>query len=191
MLPGQKGQSVGHLDYLVPLLQTETNPNSPFQLAYSACGLAAMSNREKAVNTDLTELSYMQHSRASNAIRQALADPARCKSDATLASVLLLSFFEVCPSFNPLVLSPLLDGPEFWLGWGILSNLFILQKITATKEMGGLLAWRTHIVGAVQIVSARGREMFKSKYSTQLFSAVRLEIVSNFARVRSMKGSSD
>lgn len=96
MLPGQLGQSVGHLEYLVPLLQTETNPNSPFQLAYSACGLAAMSNREKANNTDLTELSYMQHSRASSAIRKALADPTQCKSDATLASVLLLSFFEVC-----------------------------------------------------------------------------------------------
>lgn len=96
MLPGQLGQSVGHLEYLVPLLQTETNPNSPFQLAYSACGLAAMSNREKANNTDLTELSYMQHSRASSAIRKAIADPTQCKSDATLASVLLLSFFEVC-----------------------------------------------------------------------------------------------
>lgn len=104
MLPGQRGQAVGHLDYLVPLLQTETNPNSPFQLAYSACGLAAMSSREKAINTDLTELSYMQHSRASNAIRKALADPVQCRSDATLASVLLLSFFEVCLFFSSLFL---------------------------------------------------------------------------------------
>lgn len=99
MLPGQRGQAYGHLEYLVPLLQTETSPSSPFQLAYSACGLAAMSNRERANHTDLTELSYLQHARASTAIRKALADPVQCRSDATLASVLLLSFFEVCLCF--------------------------------------------------------------------------------------------
>lgn len=100
MLPGHGGQSVGHLDYLVPLLNSETNPNSPLQLAYSACGLAAMSNRERAVSTDLTELSFMQHSRAMRAMQKALADPIQSKSDATLATVILLSFFEVSSQYS-------------------------------------------------------------------------------------------
>lgn len=95
MLPGQCGQRVGHLEYLVPLLQTETDQNSSFQLAYSACGLAAMSNREKATNGDLVEVAYLQHTRAMRAVSEALQDPTRCKTDATLASVLLLGFFEV------------------------------------------------------------------------------------------------
>lgn len=96
MLPGEHGTKNGHLNYLVPLLRTETNPSSAFQLAYSACGLAAMSNREKAVHTDLVELAFMQHGRALQAVGAALRDPVLCKRDATLAAVLLLTFFEVC-----------------------------------------------------------------------------------------------
>lgn len=96
MLPGEYGTKNGHLDYLVPLLRTETNPSSAFQLAYSACALAAMSNREKACGTDLVELAYLQHGRALKAVGHALSDPVLCKRDATLAAVLLLTFFEVC-----------------------------------------------------------------------------------------------
>lgn len=96
MLPGQHNKNRrGHLDYLVPFLHTETDPNSPFQLAYSACGLAALSNREKSASTDLNAVSYMQHTRAMRAISSALQDPVRCKTDATLAAVQLLCFFEV------------------------------------------------------------------------------------------------
>lgn len=53
-----------------------------------------------------------------------------------------------------------------------------LQKITATKETG-LLAWRTHVEGAIHILKERGSEQFqdKGKYSTALFNAVRHQIV--------------
>ncbi|PSR76009.1 hypothetical protein BD289DRAFT_447153 [Coniella lustricola] len=143
MLPGQSGRQVGHLEYLLPLLRAETNPNSPLQLAYSACGLAAMSNREMAVSGDLVDVSFLQHTRAIRAVAEALQDPVRCKTDATLASVLLLCFFE---------------------------------KITASKE-NGLLAWRTHIEGAIHIIRQRGKEMTASKYSAGLFDAIRLNII--------------
>lgn len=101
MLPGAAGQRGvprrGHLDYLVPFLRTETDPRGPFQLAYSACGLAALSNRERSAagGADLTALSFVQHTRAMRAIGAALRDPERCKTDATLAAVQLLCFFEV------------------------------------------------------------------------------------------------
>lgn len=144
MVPGQRGKnSAGHLDYLLPLLGSETRPDSAFQLAYSACALAAMGNRFKGDSTDLVELSYMQHSRALAAIHRALRDPAESRRDGTLATVLLLSLFE---------------------------------KITAAKEVG-LLAWRTHIEGAMHLVRSRGREMVQSKDSVLLFNAVRLQII--------------
>ncbi|KAI3392678.1 hypothetical protein diail_5318 [Diaporthe ilicicola] len=143
MVPGQRGRNSGHLDYLLPLLNSETRPDSAFQLAYSACALAAMGNRVKADSTNLVELSFMQHSRALAAIHQALKDPAQCKNDSTLATVLLLSLFE---------------------------------KITAAKEVG-LLAWRTHIEGAMHLVRSRGREMVQNKDSVLLFNAVRLQII--------------
>lgn len=147
MVPGQQsmkqGQNQGHLNYLLPLLNSETRPDSAFQLAYSACALAAMGNRFKGDSTDLVELSYMQHSRALVAIAKALKDPAESKHDSTLATVLLLSLFE---------------------------------KITAAKEVG-LLAWRTHIEGAMHLVRSRGREMVQNKDSVLLFNAVRLQII--------------
>lgn len=144
MVPGQqRGKNSGHLDYLLPLLNSETRPDSAFRLAYSACALAAMGNRFKGDSTDLVELSYMQHSRALVAISKALKDPAESKHDSTLATVLLLSLFE---------------------------------KITAAKEVG-LLAWRTHIEGAMHLVRSRGREMVQNKDSVLLFNAVRLQII--------------
>lgn len=143
MVPGQRGRNSGHLDYLLPLLNSETRPDSAFQLAYSACALAAMGNRFKADSTDLVELSFMQHSRALVAIHKALRDPAESKHDGTLATVLLLSLFE---------------------------------KITAAKEIG-LLAWRTHIEGAMHLVRSRGRAMVQNKDSVLLFNAVRLQII--------------
>lgn len=143
MVPGQRGRNSGHLDYLLPLLNSETRPDSAFQLAYSACALAAMGNRFKGDSTDLVELSYMQHSRALVAIHRALKDPAESKRDSTLATVLMLSLFE---------------------------------KVTAAKEVG-LLAWRTHIEGAMHLVRSRGREMVQNKDSVLLFNAVRLQII--------------
>ncbi|POS75111.1 hypothetical protein DHEL01_v206499 [Diaporthe helianthi] len=143
MVPGQRGRSSGHLDYLLPLLNSQTRPDSAFQLAYSAVALAAMGNRFKGDSTNLVELSYMQHSRALVAIAKALQDPGESRHDGTLATVLLLSLFE---------------------------------KITAAKEVG-LLAWRTHIEGAMHLVRSRGREMVQSKESVLLFNAVRLQII--------------
>lgn len=112
MLPGQRKNRRGHLDYLIPFLQSETDPNSSFQLAYSACGLAAMSNREKSNNTNLTAAAFLQHTRALRAISAALQDPVRCKTDATLASVQLLCFFEVCHILHAVWCAPIPAGSK-------------------------------------------------------------------------------
>ena len=144
MVPSaQRGKHLGHLEYLLPLLNAESRPDSPFQLAYSACALAAMSNRLKADSMNLMELSYVQHSRALVAVNKALRDPVESQKDSTLATVLLLSMFE---------------------------------KITAAKEVG-LLAWRTHIEGAMHLVRSRGQDMVQNKTSVLLFNAVRMQII--------------
>ncbi|KUI74432.1 hypothetical protein VM1G_10043 [Cytospora mali] len=143
MVPSQRGRRIGYLEYLLPLLNADSRPDSPFQLAYSACALAAMSNRLKADSMDVMGLSFMQHSRALLAVNKALQDPVESKTDGTIATVLLLSLFET---------------------------------ITATKEVG-MLAWRTHIEGAMQLVRSRGQEMVHNKTSVLLFNAVRMQII--------------
>lgn len=57
-----------------------------------------MSNREKTVSTDLAHVAAMQHARACEAVAKAIGDPVLRKSDATLAAVLLLIYFEVSMS---------------------------------------------------------------------------------------------
>lgn len=143
MVPGQRGRNTGHFDFLLPLLNAESRPDSPVQLAYSACAFAAMNNRLRADTMNLMELSFMQHSRALVAVNKALRDPVESQTDSTLATVLLLSMFE---------------------------------SVTAAKEVG-LLAWRTHIEGAMHLVRARGQEMVQSKNSVLLFNAVRMQII--------------
>lgn len=52
------------------------------------------------------------------------------------------------------------------------------ESITAIKEPR-MLAWRSHIDGAVQIVKARGRaNMCSTKTGTLLFNAVRHQLIS-------------
>ena len=57
--------------------------------------------------------------------------------------------------------------------------LSLYETITARKE-SRMLAWRSHIDGAVNIVKTRGREMCKTKTGALLFGAVRHQIVSPF-----------
>ncbi|KAK0612797.1 hypothetical protein B0T17DRAFT_593081 [Bombardia bombarda] len=56
--------------------------------------------------------------------------------------------------------------------------LGLYESITAKKEYR-MLAWRTHIEGAVQIIKSRGREqMRQTKTGTLLFNAVRHQLLS-------------
>lgn len=57
--------------------------------------------------------------------------------------------------------------------------LSLYETITAIKE-SRMLAWRSHIDGAVNIVQTRGREMCRTKTGALLFGAVRHQIVSPF-----------
>ncbi|KAK4455421.1 hypothetical protein QBC34DRAFT_67644 [Podospora aff. communis PSN243] len=129
----------GFMEHLVPLLET-TLPDSALSYAFNACAFAALGNRVSAENVDFAALSLKQHTNALVRTQVALGDPATANTDATLASVLLLSLYE---------------------------------SITATKSTG-LLAWRSHIDGAVDIVQARGgRMMCNTKTGAHLFNAVR------------------
>ncbi|KAK3684190.1 hypothetical protein B0T22DRAFT_271386 [Podospora appendiculata] len=56
--------------------------------------------------------------------------------------------------------------------------LCLYESITAVKE-SRMLAWRSHIMGALQIVKSRGREeMYRTKTGTILFNAVRHQLIS-------------
>jgi len=81
-----------YMDFLVPLLKT-ADVNSPIDLTFLAVAFAAFRSRP---NTKaLLPQADQYYVNALNAINTALRDPARAKDDATLASVMLMSTYEV------------------------------------------------------------------------------------------------
>lgn len=92
VLVPQEGTMTRYLDFLIPLLKTAA-PNSPLDLTFSAVALAAFGSRPNSPNLlPRAELIYAQ---ALRAINLALADPEEAVEDTTLASVVLLSIFDV------------------------------------------------------------------------------------------------
>jgi len=94
VLVPRRGNGRGYMDYLVPLLKTES-PSSTFVHAFQACAFASMGNRVLSNGIDLNERGLSEYTKALAATHVALKDPELSKADGTLAAVLLLGFFEV------------------------------------------------------------------------------------------------
>jgi hypothetical protein len=85
----------GYFDFLGPLLRGE-GPESQLTLAFSAVSMASLANRPSSKHrADLKHNAVAQYTRALKATNLALQNPAMQKTDATLAAVLMLGFYEV------------------------------------------------------------------------------------------------
>ena len=91
LLPRQ-GTTRGYMEYLVPLMSTEQQAPH-FKLAFEACSFASLGNGVGPGN-DLDKRALGKYTKALAMTFQALKDPELSKTDATLASVLLLGLFE-------------------------------------------------------------------------------------------------
>ncbi|KAK3320025.1 hypothetical protein B0T19DRAFT_362086 [Cercophora scortea] len=92
LMPRQGTESVGFMDYLIPLLKA--SPDSHLQHAFNACALALLSNRGDAKDPSLPMKAYGEYTKALGATNAALRDPIESKTDAVLAAVLMLGMFE-------------------------------------------------------------------------------------------------
>ena len=84
----------GFMDFLLPLLKSEAS-NSSLIHAYNACAYASLGNRVTSNGVDFAECALSEYTKALSATHVALKDPEMSKSDGSLATVLLLGFFEV------------------------------------------------------------------------------------------------
>jgi hypothetical protein len=84
----------GYFDFLMPMLKTES-ADSPIALAFSAVALAALGGRPDRRGSHWRGDSFSQYTRALRAVNLALQNPAQQLKDATLASIVMLGFFEV------------------------------------------------------------------------------------------------
>jgi hypothetical protein len=86
--------SKGHFDFLLPMMQNEPK-DSTLSIAFSAVAMASLANRPNTRNKKLYHEAVFRYSKALKATNLALQDPALQKTDETLASVLMLGFYEV------------------------------------------------------------------------------------------------
>lgn len=92
--PGARGS----FDFLLPIIKTESQ-DSHVSIAFGAVALASLANRPNTRSSGLIIQAISQYAKALKAINLALQNPLQQKSDATLASIILMGFFEVCISY--------------------------------------------------------------------------------------------
>lgn len=90
----QANSTRGYLDFLVPMMKTE-RPDSHLSVSFQAVALASLANRPNSKGSGLMSQAISQYAKALKVTNIALQNPALQKSDQTLASILLLGFFEV------------------------------------------------------------------------------------------------
>lgn len=83
----------GFMGYLLPMLKSE-GQNSHLQHAFNACALAHLGNRVKSNDEDILDKALSEYTKALAATHTALTDPDTYKSDASIATVLLLGLYE-------------------------------------------------------------------------------------------------
>ncbi|KAH6721138.1 hypothetical protein BKA61DRAFT_467482 [Leptodontidium sp. MPI-SDFR-AT-0119] len=84
----------GYFDFLMPMLKNEP-ANSHLSLAFSAVAMASLANRPNTRGQRmLFSQAIGQYAKALKATNLALQTPAHQKTDATLAAILMLGFFE-------------------------------------------------------------------------------------------------
>jgi hypothetical protein len=85
------GPRCGHMSYLLPLM--EGSRNSAANAAVSAVALAALSNVRLSPKT--MRKAQKEYTTALSLTNLALQDPIMCRTDDTLAAVVMLGTFEV------------------------------------------------------------------------------------------------
>ena len=92
-----KGNAHSYMDFIIPAMKDEkslVSPKSSLGTAVMAVAMATFGNRRKS-QTGLAKASK-QYGRALQLVNAALRDPDLALEDQTLATVIILGFFEVC-----------------------------------------------------------------------------------------------
>lgn len=84
----------GSFDFLLPIIKTERT-DSAVSVAFRAVAMAALANRPNSKSSGLMIRAIAQYSKALKGLNLALQNPQQQKTDATLATILLMVFFEV------------------------------------------------------------------------------------------------
>lgn len=90
-----KAANEGMFTFIPSILQNTTVSHQYFEDMFTAVSIAAFSMRPNSSHA--APYSRLYYGRAVAELRKAIADQSMVKSDAALASTILLGFYEVCP----------------------------------------------------------------------------------------------
>lgn len=93
MVYGPKSPDEGMFTFIPPILQSDTPAKQHFEDLFTSVSIAAFSMRPNASHA--ATFSRLYYGRGLTHLRKALADKKTVKSDAVLASTILLGFYEV------------------------------------------------------------------------------------------------
>lgn len=180
---GSSLRNHGYLDFLFPLLAnqnrtTATNPESPnrtnmnpLPLAFSATAMISFAARQKV--PDLVPRAETVYLRALEATFLAIRDPLRARDNSTLASVTLLTTFEVIcrPKRVPELVSVKGTGADA-------SRIQQLRPARPSPNYGNdVAAFGSHLDGAVALLKMRGKELFGTVVGCNIFTILRSLLV--------------
>ncbi|KAJ4393250.1 hypothetical protein N0V93_002458 [Gnomoniopsis smithogilvyi] len=146
----------GMLTFIPSLLATDNSGKEPFEDLFSAVSIATFSMRPNASHAAAFGRTY--YGRGMEGLRKALGNKVLARSDATLASTILLGFYEV----------------EAFMSLGLI--LAIRDDADETQgivnEGVGLVSYNPHFKGAITLLQMREEEQFSTSHGTEMFNFV-------------------
>ncbi|PON22883.1 hypothetical protein TGAM01_v208138 [Trichoderma gamsii] len=136
------GPRCGHMSYLLPLM--ESSRNSAANAAVNAVALAALSNIRLSPKT--MRKAHQEYTTALSLTNLALQDPVMCRTDDTLAAVVMLGTFE---------------GEK---------------KIMTCTDGSFIDRWVNHMDGATKLIEVRGPEQLSRQEGLELFTQLRAQV---------------
>ncbi|KAJ4423104.1 hypothetical protein N0V82_002233 [Gnomoniopsis sp. IMI 355080] len=145
----------GMLTFIPSLLATNEAAKEHFEDLFSAVSIAAFSMRPNASHAAPSGRTY--YGRGVESLRKSLGDKILARSDATLASTILLGFYEVesfliCASDRTPGVSDETQG--------------------IVNEGVGLVSYNPHFKGAITLLRMREGEQFSTSHGTEMFNFV-------------------
>ncbi|KAL3418617.1 hypothetical protein PVAG01_10333 [Phlyctema vagabunda] len=154
----EQGATRGFFDFLVPLLKAE-QAGSPLSTAFSAVALAAFGVRP--FSKSLLPQADALYVRALKQINSVLQHPKLALEDSTLATVLLLGFYEA---------RAILSDEQYW-------QSVLTSSQTLTSSQLTVKGWISHIEGAVALLKSRGKQQMETQIGRELFMAIRSQMM--------------
>lgn len=164
----------GYYKFVYKILTRPNGPSKSLLSAFKAVSFVALSSRPGASHLVVEAESH--YAKALREVNKAIQDPSQVKSDDTLASVLLLAFYEVSlrkPTRTP----PPSPSRRKVNGMDACPSFLTPRTQTLASTRERLDEYVSHIKGAAQLVKMRGPGINDTDEGAEMYSMTRNQVI--------------